>query len=199
MGQSQSKQRQRWKMTANEVMAQTVLIPGNEWHPLDGGPVAEYIPPAWDGPHVGVRLIEGYKTLSCLPDRTRHSSSSSGFWPETWVEWTDMLAQTTSDEASKEIDAKIRNRVKARPNAQEVSRMEIVMMWPAHYIASRFDSYSISMARIVQTVAMLRAREYDLEKISRRMKMGPRHLRRVNREGLDLIAMKLRTRGVPVF
>ena len=197
MGISQSKQRQRWKMTANEVMAQTVLIPGNEWSPLDGVPAPEYIPPAWDGPHVGVRLIEGFKTLSCLPDGGKRASS--GYWPETWTEWTDLLAQTTTDEQSKEIDAKIRNHVKARPSAQEISRMEIVLMWPARFIASSGDQYSITMARVVQTVAMLRAREYDLEKIARKMRLGPRHLRRVNREGLDLIAGRLRMRGEAVF
>jgi hypothetical protein len=198
MGQSQVKQRQRWKMTANEVMAASVLIPGNEWHPLDGGKAPEYIPEAWDGPHCGLRLIEGFKTLACLPDRDRHTSSS-GFWPETWAEWGDELAQVTADTRSKEIDAANRNRVRERPTSQAVSRMEIVLMWPAHFLASQGDHYAIGMARIVQTVAMLRAREYDLEKISRKLRMGARHVRRVNREGLDAIAAKLRMRGEPVF
>lgn len=77
--------------------------------------------------------------------------------------------------------------------------MEIVLVWPAHHIASAGDVYAASTARIVQTVAMLRARDYDLEKISRKLRMGPRHVRRVNREGLDEIAAKLRLRGEPVF
>jgi hypothetical protein len=195
MGTAQAKQRQRWKMTANEVMAQQVLIPGNEWHPLDGGDAPEYIPETWDGPHVGQRLIEGFRTLACLPDRDRHKTSASGFWPETWVEWTDMLAQTTSDTAQQEIDAKIRNHVRARPSAQEVTRMEIVLTWPAKYLAHK----SVMMARIVQSVAYMRAKEYDLDKISRKLRMGARHVRRVNREGLDTIAVGLRMHGEPVF
>lgn len=195
MGISQAKQRQRWKMTAKEAMAQTVLIPGNEWHPLDGGPAPEYIPPAWDGPHVGCRLIEGFKTLACLPERDKHKTSASGFWPETWVEWTDMLAQTTSDSAQREIDAKIRNRVRARPSAQDVGRMEIVLMWPAKYVAKE----SAFMAQVVQGVAFMRAKEYDLEKISRKLRLGSKYLRDVNRDGLDMIATGLRRQGEPIF
>lgn len=195
MGLGQAKQqRQRWKMTAKELMA-PVLIPGEAWHPLDGAPCPEYIPEQWDGVHVSVRLVEGFKTLACLPERDRHKQSASGFWPETWVEWTDMLAQTSSDTAQREIDAKIKNKVRSRPTAQDVGRMEIVLMWPAKYIADR----SVTMARIVQAVAFMRAKDYDSEKIARKLCTGPRHVRRINREGLDLIACGLRKHSEPVF
>src|SRR6516225_2244337 len=33
------------------------------WHPLDGVPAPEYIPPAWDGVHAGKRLAEALRTL----------------------------------------------------------------------------------------------------------------------------------------
>lgn len=194
MGQAQVKQRQRWKMTAKELMA-PVLIPGEAWHPLDGAPCPEYVPEQWDGVHVSVRLVEGFKTLSCLPERDRHKQSASGFWPETWVEWTDMLAQTNSDTTQREIDAKIKNKVRSRPTAQDVGRMEIVLMWPAKYLADK----SITMARIVQAVAFMRAKDYDSEKIARKLRMGPKHVRRINRDGLDLIACGLRKHSEPVF
>jgi hypothetical protein len=194
MGLGQAKQRQRWKMTAKELMA-PVLIPGEAWHPLDGAPCPEYIPEQWDGVHVSVRLVEGFKTLACLPERDRHKQSAGGFWPETWAEWGDELAQVTSDEASREIDAKIRNRVRARPSSQDVGRMEIVLMWPAKYVANK----SVPMARIVQAVAFMRSKDYDLEKISRKLRMGPKHVRRINRDGLDLIATGLRQHSEPVF
>ena len=194
MGLGQSKTRQRWKTTAKELMGQPVLVPGEAWHPLDGTPCPEYIPEQWDGVHVSVRLVEGFKTLACLPERDRHKQSASGFWPETWVEWTDMLAQTNSDQAQREIDMKIKNKVRSRPSAQDVGRMEIVLMWPARYLAEK-----IAMARIVQAVAYMRAKEYDSEKIARKLRMGPKHLRRINREGLDLIALGLRKHSVRVF
>jgi hypothetical protein len=194
MGQAQVKQRQRWKMTAKELMA-PVLIPGEAWHPLDGAPCPEYIPEQWDGVHVSVRLVEGFKTLGCLPERDRHKQSASGFWPVTWVEWTDMLAQTNSDTAQREIDAKIKNKVRSRPTAQDVGRMEIVLMWPAKYLADK----SVMMARVVQAVALMRAKDYDSEKIARKLCMGLKHVRRVNREGLDLIACGLRKHSEPVF
>lgn len=195
MGLGQAKQRQRWKMTAKELMGAPVLIPGEQWHPLDGGPAPEYIPEQWDGVHVSVRLVEGFKTLSCLPEKDRHKQSASGFWPETWAEWGDELAQVTSDTAQREIDAKIRNKVRSRPSSQDVGRMEIVLMWPAKFIAHQ----SVSMARVVQGVAFMRAKDYEMEKIARKFRMGPKHVRRINREGLDLIACGLRKHSEPVF
>lgn len=194
MGLGQVKQRQRWKMTAKELMA-PVLIPGEAWHPLDGTPCPEYIPEQWDGVHVSVRLVEGFKTLACLPERDRHKQSASGFWPETWAEWGDELAQVTSDTAQREIDAKIKNKVRSRPSSQDVGRMEIVLMWPAKYLASQ----SVYTARVVQSVALMRAKEYDSEKIARKLRLGSRHLRLINRQGLDTIATGLRKHSEPVF
>lgn len=193
MGLGQAKQRQRWKMTAKELMA-PVLIPGEAWHPLDGVPAPEYIPEQWDGVHVSVRLVEGFKTLACLPERDRHKQSASGFWPETWAEWGDELAQVTADTAQREIDAKIRNKVRSRPSSRDVGRMEIVLMWPAKYLTQ-----TVYTARIVQAVAFMRAKDYDSEKIARKLRLGLRHLRIINREGLDLIACGLRKNSEPVF
>lgn len=190
----QTKTRQRWKLSARELMA-PVLVPGESWSPLDGTPCPEYIPEQWDGVHVSVRLIEGFKTLGCLPERDRHKQSASGFWPETWAEWGDELAQVTADHAQREIDAKIRNKVRSRPSAQDVGRMDIVLMWPANFVAHK----SVTMARIVQAVAYMRAKEYDLEKIARKLRLGPRHVRRINRDGLDIIAGGLRRISEPVF
>jgi hypothetical protein len=182
LGQAQAKQRQRWKMTAAEVMAAPALIPGNEWSPLDGTPAPEYIPPEWDGPHVGLRLIEGFKTLACMP-RREMQSEASGFWPETWAEWGDYA------------DTEKNHRIRMRPGTQEVSRMEKVLIWPGRYLSPK----SVMMSRIVQSVAYLRSKDYDLGMVSRKWRMGSKHLRRVNREGLDIIAGCLRASGEPVF
>ena len=194
---SQAKQRQRWKMTAQELMSAPRLIPGNEWSPLDGVPMPEYIPEQWDGPHVGVRLIDGFKTLANMPNRGRHKAVM-GFWPETWVEWEDMLAQTGSDKDTQERDAAARNRVRLRPSAQEITRMETVLLWPVTYLASR-SALGQSVARVVQVVAFMRSRDLDLNAAARRLKMGSKQLRMVNRTGLDRIAGELRRAREPVF
>jgi hypothetical protein len=36
-------------------------------HPLDHTPAPDYIPPQWDGPHVGKRLAEALRTLRYMP------------------------------------------------------------------------------------------------------------------------------------
>jgi hypothetical protein len=39
-----------------------------KWNPLeDAGQMPEYIPPQWDGPHVGKRLVDGLRTLKLMP------------------------------------------------------------------------------------------------------------------------------------
>jgi len=194
MNQHVKQSRQRWKMSAHEVMAAPMLIPGSDWHPLDGVPAPEYIPETWSGPHVGVRMVEGFKTLMNLPSAGARSTAS-GYWPETWATWEDLLAQTTADVATQEMDAAEKNRVRVRPTAQDVSRMEAVIVWPARYLALRW----LSLARTVQSVALLRAREFDLEMIARKLRRGSKELRFANRDGLDLIARGLRQDGALVF
>jgi hypothetical protein len=45
-----------------------------EWHPLDHTPAPEYIPPKWDGPHVGKRLAEALRTVIAISRTPRASS-----------------------------------------------------------------------------------------------------------------------------
>jgi hypothetical protein len=96
-----------------------VLIPRDEWHPLDGGSAPEYIPPAWDGPHVGRRLADAFATLSQLP--TPFRKSRSGFWPTYYYEWEDLVAQKTADAATQEDEASERNRTRVCDRARKRS------------------------------------------------------------------------------
>src|SRR5258707_718381 len=114
---SASKSSRRWRISAADIAA-SVLIPGEAWHPLDGGIAPEYIPEQWDGVHVSVRLVEAFKTLSNLPGAGL--SSIASFWPAYHYEWEDLLAQRQSDLATQEEDAKERNRARVRPSAQDI-------------------------------------------------------------------------------
>jgi hypothetical protein len=162
----------------------------DEWHPLDG-PAPEYVPAGWDGPHVGQRLTEAFTTLSRLPGL--RLGSPSGFWPEYYYEWEDLLAQRTADTATQEDDANVRNRARIRPSAQEISRMEAAISWPGHYVAE------LEIRRVVQHCSLARARELDMRYVARKLRMGERRVRDWNESGLAAIARGLEGDRARVF
>jgi hypothetical protein len=173
--------------------ASSRLIPASEWHPLDGVPAPEYIPEEWIGPHVGLRMVEAFKTLAKLP--LVGISNRSGLWPDYRHEWEDLLAQQTSDAEVREQDAREQNRARLAPSAEDISRMERVIGWPARYLQSEPD-----IARIVQRVAFYRAtQDLALDAIARRLRQNFAAVRRDNRNGLDTIAAGLRRDGEAVF
>jgi hypothetical protein len=184
--------RRRWRQSVTDANATANgLRPEDEWHPLDGRPAPEHVPEYWTGPHVGLRLVQAFKTLANMPD-TR-TGSSRGFWPAYFYEWDDLLAQQQSDAQSKDDAASALNRAKIRPSARDVSRMEQAISWPGRYCTS------VPCARIVQRVAFYRSRDMDAHMLARKMRLDPKSLRKRNREGLDIIAIGLRRDKVRVF
>jgi hypothetical protein len=163
----------------------------DEWHPLDGPAPEEYIPEQWIGPHVGLRLVESFKTLAQLPSGFR--GFVSGIWPEYYYDRADLNSQQQADNATKEDDANERNRARIRPSAQEISRMEAAISWPGRYIAEP------EISRVVQHVALARSRELDMRYVARKLRMGERRVRDWNEAGLAAIARGLRVDEVRVF
>jgi hypothetical protein len=170
------------------------LIPAAEnWHPLDGVPAPEYIPPYWDGPHVGRRLIEAFRTLDRTPMRGMSAFGST--WPAYRQEFREYYAALVGDERAEHATiAAERNRVRVMPSAIEITRMELVIGWPARYLGDQPQ-----LAIIVGTVARLRALDWPMENIARKLRYGPSTARRHNRHGLDIIARGLRLEPVIVF
>jgi len=197
MGVNTKRDRQRWKQNTRDAAAHAavVLTPGAEWHPLDDGgvPMPEYIPEQWDGVHVGLRLCEAFKTLSNMPN-SGGLKKAMGYWPTYWHDWADLLWQQEMELQTKEDVARLQNRAKVQPSSQDVSRMEIAIVWPARYLAN-----AVHLSRTVLRIAVLRARDYDLQRIADKMKRDPKALRAVNRAGLDAIASGLRRDHVRVF
>jgi hypothetical protein len=187
---SHGRKRFRQSVTAANALANG-LRPEDDWHPLDGTPAPEYVPEHWTGPHVGLRLVQAFKTLANMPDPG--SGSSHGFWPVYFYEWDDLLAQEERDAQSKTDAASALNRAKIKPSAQDVSRMEQAISWPGRYCLS------VPCARIVQRVAFYRSRDVDMHQLARRMKQEAKSLRKRNRVGLDIIAAGLRRDKVRVF
>lgn len=196
------KERQRWNnrrfVTGRNDFgnSHTILIPGEEWHPLDGVPAPEYVPEQWDGPHVGLRLVEAFKTLANLPGGDGPGSTASSFWPEYWHDWEDALAQEGQADVKADTAAKA-NQSRVRPSAQDITRMDKAISWPGEYLAA--DPAFARLAHVVQRVAFYRSREMDMDYVARRMKRNSVMLRQDNRDGLDRIADCLRRDGVPIF
>jgi hypothetical protein len=168
------------------------LIPANEWHPLDQVPAPEYVPPNWIGPHVGLRMVEAYKTLSRLPNAGM--VTKSGVWPAYIHDWADMLAQQGADVDMRESVAAAQNRARLMPSATDISRMEKVIRWPARYLGD-----NPRIARLVQRAALFRARDMSLDAIAHRWRRSPAAVRKDNRNGLDIIAAGLHRDREPVF
>jgi hypothetical protein len=173
-------------------LATDILISGDSWHPLDRRPAPEFIPPVWIGVHVSVRLVAALHTLRLLPS-PRGPRPYGNAWPAHLVEYCE-LAQYADDPIWKAERAAEGNRIRPRPSATDISRMEVCLIWPARYLRETPD-----LLRAVGAAALARSLHRDLHRVARRLRLAPRVLRQRNRNGLDLIAAGLRRDDVPVF
>jgi hypothetical protein len=165
----------------------------DSWHPLSGHKAPEYVPPFWIGPHVGLRLVEAFRTLQNMPI----NGVPSGFvnsWPEYRYSWTDELAQAGADQEQQQSEAKARNYTKINPSAQAIARMEQAIVWPARYLAG-----VPQLLRTVGPGVIAKSRNRPLTYAAERLRMPARLFRRWYHEGLDLIAEGLRRNAVGVF
>jgi len=103
-----------------------------EWNPLDGVPAPEYIPPEWNGPHVGVRLTDAWRTLNKLPMPRFYPRGFGRWWPSYRIEWDDLLSMIGAGEL--EAMQRQANRVRILPSAKEISAMEQAIAWPLDYL-----------------------------------------------------------------
>jgi hypothetical protein len=153
-----------WRIVREADRETTALIPaGSEgWHPLDGVPAPEYVPPFWIGSHCGLRLVQAFKTLGKMP-MSFGPRFGSGYWPSYRHEWEDLLAQEEAAKDDKRLRAEAFNRVRIPPTAVEVGNMETAIVWPARYLAAR-----PLIMRVVHRVAAGRARGQEMEAIAQR-------------------------------
>jgi len=163
------------------------------WHPLDGMPAPEVIPDRWDGPHLGLRLVEALRVLRRMP-MSGTPREFGNAWPSYGIEFAD-ASSFADDPLWKADQAAAFNRIRPRPSAIEIAHMEAAIAWPARYL-KEFPQ----LLRTVGVVALVRSFHKDVEFAARRrLWMPPRVVRRWNREGLDLIAAGLRCDGVTIF
>jgi hypothetical protein len=166
-----------------------------DWSPLDTAEAPEYVPLVWRGWHVGLRLVEAFRTLARMP--TGAPGGHKTMWPLYQYEVREYYAALIG--ADSEIAADVqgaRNRVRLQASAEDIQRMETALSWPAHFLgANRL------LCIVVNEVAFFRARGFDLDRIARKTKprCSTNLLRHRNQLGLDQIAEGLRREEAPVF
>jgi hypothetical protein len=99
-----------------------------DFNPLDVDD-RDLLPDVWNGDHVGMRLSEALRTLRMLPGG---GGGSISIWPPYLYEFEDLLAQQIQGELERTM--KIQNRTRLSPSLNEISRMEIVILWPMQYL-----------------------------------------------------------------
>jgi len=170
------------------------LIPATEWHPLtNGGAPPDYVPPTWDGPHVGKRLVEALRTLRLLPTSNGPRVFGNA-WPSYFHGWEDQLAQQEMEKDLREQLERARNRTRLMPSSIDIARMETAIGWPGRYLLDRPQ-----LIRVVQAVTFGRARYREMEWAAERLELPGRLVRRWHRDGLDLIAAGLRRENARIF
>ena len=113
------------------------------------------------------------------------------------MEWIDIQAKEheyLNDFDQAREAASEWGRKRNRASAEEISRMEMALSWPARYLHQR-----PLVLRAVQSVARFRSIGWETDKIAHRMHKSPPVLRRINRAGLDAIAAGLHRDAVAVF
>jgi len=162
------------------------------FNPLEDAFMVEVLPSAWNGPHVSVRIADAFNTLSRLPSASRRTAL--GFWPAYEYSWQDTLAQLEQAAEEQARERRIANRVRAKPDIVEVSRMERSICWPMEYLADQ-----PLLARAVNAMAFAHALGRDVVWLARNRGGDPDLWQRGNWAGCALIAQGLVRDKVAVF
>jgi len=162
--------------------------PWESWHE------EEHLPDRWVPEHVGVRIIDAFRTLSMLPG-PRGPKSFGTAWPAYQHEWSDLMAQAEAGSIKARQAERNRQGSKAQPSFVDVTRMEAALYWPAHYIADAWNDWRFA----VNFCSMAFAFERDLDWVAGR-KGGDCDLWRSRYlSGCDVIARGLIADRIAVF
>lgn len=143
-------------MAARLIKAEAI-----KFNPLEDEVLTEVVPAHWNGPHVGVRISDAFRTLSRLPSSSVRTVF--GYWPSYAHSWEDMLAQLEQAADEQAREHRIANRARLSPDITEVSRMERALAWPLHYLGAL-----PLLARAVNAMAFAHATGRDATWLARR-------------------------------
>lgn len=124
----------------------------------------------WNSEKVLVAVVDAFRTLGKLPDRSRHKVLRSA-WPDDTYAKAPKLIETEKFAAEvhaialgeEEIQARQaeRNFVIVPPTPVDIDRMSIALVWPARYIEDR------AIRVVLMQCSVVRAADKSLRKLCR--------------------------------
>jgi hypothetical protein len=149
------------------------------------------LPSVWSGPHVALRLTEGFTTLRLLPMRDKTGARSA--WPAYLHEFEDLLAQQEQGELERTMQQQ--NRTRVSPSVQEIARMEQVTYWPTRYLWALHPQ----LCEAVNAVTLAHALGLDAGWVTRKRGGYADTWRARHDQGCEIIAAGLIRDRVSVF
>jgi hypothetical protein len=113
-------------------------------------------------------------------------------WPSYVYEFEDLVAQ--KEQGQLERTQQLQNRTRLLPSLVEVSRMEIVIVWPAQFLAR-----SLSIVVAVNAVAFAHALDRDSGWVAAKRGGYGDTWRARHDQGCEIIAAGLRDQRISVF
>ena len=152
---------------------------------------ANAMPPIWNGPHVAMRLTEGFATFRAMPLGDKGGAASA--WPAYMYEWEDLIAQQAQGEL--EHTMKIQNRTRVSPSMREITRAIEVCYWPMKYLSAKYPQ----LCEAVNAVALAYSLDRDAGWVTRKRGGYADTWRERHDRGCELIAYGLVKDRASVF
>ncbi|MCK1620808.1 hypothetical protein IVA96_30405 [Bradyrhizobium sp. 159] len=149
------------------------------------------IPSVWSGPHVAMRIVEGFATLRLMPHGDRVGTRSA--WPSYTYEFADLIAQQEQGELERTMA--IQNRIRITPSARDVERALNSTYWPTKYLYAEQPE----LCEGVNAVAQAHGLERDAGWVARKRGGYADAWRERHDRGCEIIAAALIKDRVPVF
>jgi hypothetical protein len=174
-----------------EFMATLREADPERWNPRDL--LAPELPQVWTGPHVGLRIAEGFVTLRMLPAVNGRHHPLVSFWPSYCYEFEDLLAQAENRQL--ELTHRAQNETRILPSAHAVAIADRTIHWPMKYLGTRFPELAVA----VNAVGLAHSLERDAGWVCRKRGGFADTWRQRHDRGCEIIAAGLVADRTPVF
>jgi hypothetical protein len=172
----------------------TILIKREDQEPINFAlldAAANTLPPLWTGPHVALRMTEGFVTFRALPLGDKGGAASA--WPSYKYEFEDLIAQQEQGELERTMV--LQNRTHVSPSVRDIARAIEVTYWPMKFLGSAHPH----LCEAVNAMAHAHSLDLDAGWVTRKRGGYADTWRDRHDRGCEIIAAGLIGDRVPVF